>query len=63
MKIDAEILTPIHIGCDEVYKSGVDYISENNTENVYKGILTSDGVHLNNQGNKLIADEMLKFLN
>ena len=40
-----------------------DYISENNTENVYKGILTYDGVHLNNQGNKLIADEMIKFLN
>ena len=27
-----------------------------------KGILTYDGVHLNNQGNKLIADEMIKFL-
>jgi hypothetical protein len=25
--------------------------------------LTSDGVHLNNEGNKLIADEMIKFLN
>jgi lysophospholipase L1-like esterase len=28
-----------------------------------KGVLTSDGVHLNNEGNKLIADEMIKFLN
>ena len=39
-----------------------DYISENNTKNLSKGILTYDGVHLNNQGNKLIADEMIKFL-
>ena len=47
----------------DLRKKFKDYISENNTENVYKGILTSDGVHLNNQGNKLIADEMIKFLN
>jgi len=39
------------------------YISENNDQNMPKGVLTSDGVHLNNKGNKLIADEMIKFLN
>ena len=39
------------------------YISENNDQNMPKGVLTSDGVHLNNEGNKLIADEMIKFLN
>jgi len=47
----------------DLRKKFKDYISENNTENVSKGILTYDGVHLNNQGNKLIADEMIKFLN
>ena len=38
-------------------------ISENNDQNMPKGVLTSDGVHLNNEGNKLIADAMIKFLN
>ncbi len=47
----------------DLRKKFKDYISENNKENKSKGILTSDGVHLNNQGNKLIADEMIKFLN
>ena len=47
----------------DLRKKFKDYISENNTENVSEGILTYDGVHLNNQGNKLIADEMIKFLN
>ena len=39
------------------------YISENNPENKSKGVLTTDGVHLNNIGSKLIADEMIKFIN
>jgi lysophospholipase L1-like esterase len=39
------------------------YISENNINNQAAGILTYDGVHLNDPGNKLIADEMLKFIN
>jgi len=38
------------------------YISQNNGTNASKGILTYDGVHLNNVGNKLIADEMIRFL-
>ena len=39
------------------------YVSENNINNQAAGILTYDGVHLNDPGNKLIADEMLKFIN
>ena len=38
------------------------YISENNPENKAKGILTSDGVHLNNQGSRLIAENMLNYI-
>ena len=38
------------------------YISQHNTTNASQGILTYDGVHLNNAGNKLIADEMIRFL-
>ena len=47
----------------DLRKKFKDYISNNNMENLSKGILTYDGVHLNNEGNKLIADEMIKFLN
>ena len=36
-----------------------DYIVENN----YQDFLTDDGVHLNDAGNKLIADEMIKYIN
>ena len=47
----------------DLRKKFMEYISENNDLNMSKGVLTSDGVHLNNEGNKLIADEMIKFLN
>ena len=41
----------------------IDYISQNNPNNNPSGILTYDGVHLNDQGNKLIADQMINFIN
>ena len=40
-----------------------DYIVENNQNNDYQDFLTDDGVHLNDAGNKLIADEMIKYIN
>jgi lysophospholipase L1-like esterase len=38
------------------------YNLEHNTSNLEKGILTTDGVHLNAAGNKLVADEMSKVI-
>ncbi len=38
------------------------YEVNNNTGNTDKGVLTVDGVHLNETGNKLVADEMWKVL-
>ena len=38
----------------DLRKIFMQYISENNPENKSKGILTTDGVHLNNNGSKLI---------
>ena len=32
------------------------------TGNKEKGILTNDGVHLNEKGNQLVAEEMMKAL-
>ncbi|HEV3250174.1 MAG TPA: GDSL-type esterase/lipase family protein, partial [Puia sp.] len=37
------------------------YEMKNNPENKDKGILTVDGVHLNDQGNQLVADKMLSM--
>ena len=47
----------------DLRKIFMQYISENNPENKSKGILTTDGVHLNNNGSKLIATEMIKLIN
>ena len=47
----------------DLRKIFMNYISENNPNNDPSGITTYDGVHLNDQGNKLIADEMLRFIN
>lgn len=47
--------------CD-LRKAFVDYENANNTEDKEKGILTTDRVHLNDVGNKLVADTMLPFL-
>jgi len=46
----------------DLRKIFMDYLAENNTNNDAAGILTTDGVHLNEQGNKLIADQMIKFI-
>lgn len=47
--------------CD-LRKAFMAYEAANNTENKEKGVLTTDKVHLNDVGNKLVADTMLPFL-
>ena len=37
----------------------LDYNLKNNPENLEKGILTTDGVHLNEKGNRMVADAFL----
>ncbi|GAB3931880.1 SGNH/GDSL hydrolase family protein [Mucilaginibacter myungsuensis] len=39
-----------------------EYALANNPKNADRGVLTSDGVHLNDAGNKLVADEMAKVI-
>lgn len=46
----------------DLRKAFLAYDLANNTENKDKGILTVDGVHLNDKGNMLVADEMMKAL-
>lgn len=47
----------------DLRKLFLDYNLKNNKENKREGILTTDGVHLNEKGNMLVAEEMLKALN
>ncbi len=47
--------------CD-LRKAFMDYEAANNTEDKEKGVLTTDRVHLNDTGNKLVADTMLPFV-
>jgi len=39
-----------------------DYIAKNNKNNDYQDYLTNDGVHLNDEGNRLIAEKMLSYI-
>lgn len=47
--------------CD-LRQAFVSYLEKNNTEDRDKGVLTTDKVHLNDKGNKLVADTMLPFI-
>jgi lysophospholipase L1-like esterase len=47
--------------CD-LRKAFIDYEIANNPEDKEKGVLTSDKVHLNDVGNKFVADQMLPFI-
>jgi lysophospholipase L1-like esterase len=47
--------------CD-LRKAFIAYLTEHNKENSENNVLTTDGVHLNNAGNRLVADELLRFL-
>lgn len=47
--------------CD-LRKAFVEHLQENNKENKASNVLTSDGVHLNGEGNKFVAQTILKAL-
>src|SRR5205823_1432880 len=46
--------------CD-LRKAFQDYETANNKDDQEKSVLTGDGVHLNDAGNKLVADAILKM--
>jgi lysophospholipase L1-like esterase len=46
----------------DLRKAFTNYNLKNNKENKNAGILTTDGVHLNDTGNELVAEEMMKAL-
>lgn len=46
----------------DLRKAFMDHLRANNPDNLPKGILTGDSVHLNAAGNKLVAEEMCRAL-
>lgn len=46
----------------DLHKNIVDYINQHNPENKYSGVLTSDGVHMNEEGNKFLAEQFLPLI-
>jgi lysophospholipase L1-like esterase len=46
----------------DLRKAFIDHLKANNPDNLGKGILTGDGVHLNPAGNKFVAQEMGKAI-
>jgi lysophospholipase L1-like esterase len=49
-------------GLVDLRKIFINYEKEHNTNNVEKGILTKDKVHLTDTGNQIVAAEMLKAI-
>ncbi|HQT22404.1 MAG: G-D-S-L family lipolytic protein [Sphingobacteriales bacterium 17-39-43] len=57
-----ELARKYSCGLVDLRKAFLDYNLKNNPENKESGILTTDRVHLNPAGNKLVADLMIKAL-
>jgi lysophospholipase L1-like esterase len=57
-RVARELKVPL---CD-LRKAFLAYLKEHNPKNQEKGILTGDRVHLNDAGNRLVAQTMLKVL-
>jgi isoamyl acetate esterase len=57
-KVAKELKVPV---CD-LRKAFIDRLKKDNKEGKAKGILTGDGVHLNDAGNRLVADAILEAL-
>lgn len=46
----------------DLRKNILDYINTHNPEDKSKDILTSDGVHMNNEGNKFLAEQFYPYI-
>lgn len=57
-----ELATKNNLPLCDLRKAFASYEEKNNTEDVEKGILTTDRVHLNDQGNLFVAEQILPFI-
>jgi len=57
-KLIRKIALETNVGLIDFRKAFLDYNLKYNLDNKYQGVLTFDGVHLNDKGNQLVADMM-----
>lgn len=60
--ISRAVAADLKTGLIDLRKTFVDHLAAANTARAEKGVLTSDGVHLNPAGNRFVADRMLEGL-
>jgi lysophospholipase L1-like esterase len=61
-EISREVAKQTKVQLCDLHKVFVDYLKEHNNANKDKGVLTTDGVHLNDDGNEVVAHAILKCL-
>jgi lysophospholipase L1-like esterase len=60
--ISRKVAKELHLPLCDLRKAFIEYLRANNPQNRDEGILTYDGVHLNDAGNRLVAGQMLPFI-
>jgi lysophospholipase L1-like esterase len=60
--ISRKVAKELNVQLCDLRKAFLTYLKANNPENKERGVLTGDRVHLNEAGNKFVADVMLKCL-
>ena len=46
----------------DLHKNIIDYINKHNPEDKSSGVLTTDGVHMNDEGNRFLAEQFLEYI-
>ena len=46
----------------DLHKNIIDYINSHNPEDKHSGILTTDGVHMNDEGNRFLAEQFWGYI-
>ena len=57
-----KLASTMNCGLIDLRKAFLEYNLKNNSENKESGILTTDGVHLNEKGNEFVAEKMFDIL-
>lgn len=60
--ISRRVARELDVPLVDLRKAFLKHLRDNNVENLESGILTYDGVHLNDAGNRLVAQQVLKAL-
>ncbi len=61
-EISRGVAKKLNLSLCDLRKAFIDHLKANNPEQKASGVLTTDRVHLNEAGNQLVANTMLKFL-